>query len=61
MGSKVEEVKYGNARMMMAIFKLEERRLGVMQMYSPHQGRPMDEKVDFYDQMQREFDVMNIE
>ena len=58
---RVEKVVHKNDRMMAVVLKLGDRRVGLIQVYAPHQGRPLNEKVEFYEQLQNTYDGINAE
>ena len=41
MASRVERVEYVNERMMAVVFKMKDRRICLIQVFAPHQGRPL--------------------
>ena len=61
LAERVERVEYRSDRMMAVVLKLEERRICLIQVYAPHQGRPQDEKAEFYEQLQDLHDSINVE
>ena len=62
MGNLVEQVKYVNERILSVLIKLDTTvKLGVIQVYAPQQGRPWQEKLTFYEQLQDTIDALPIQ
>lgn len=53
---KIEEISYINERIIAITLKVNAERITFIQVYAPHQGRPEDEKVEFYSKLQNILD-----
>lgn len=61
MASKVERTVEINERMMGLTLRLNGGKVGLIQVYAPHQGRPREEKELFYEELQHLYDNINTE
>lgn len=61
LADRVEDIVFKNERMIAIALRLKKKRVGIIQVYAPHQGRPQEEKNAFYEQLQNVYDGMNTE
>ena len=61
LAERVEQVNYMSDRIVAVVLKLDRGSVGLIQVYAPHQGRPLEEKLDFYEQLQVVYDGLNVE
>jgi len=57
-GDKISDVQYVNERMMGMSVKVGNSYIDLVQVYAPQQGRPLDEKEAFYEELQDLADKM---
>ena len=53
---KVENIFYINERILAITIKVDAERITFVQVYAPHQGRPQEEKVEYYTKLQNTLD-----
>lgn len=58
MAERTVKIEYTSDRMLGLVLKLGHVKISLMQTYAPHQGRPVQEKEDFYEELQLLYDRM---
>ena len=55
--SCIERINYINGRILAATLNISGQRTSFIQVYAPQQGRPIQEKLDFYEELERACDI----
>ena len=64
MGPRVSQyiihINLKNKRIIKATIKCKSRTIHIFQVYAPQQGRPMEEKIHFYEELEEELSALNL-
>ena len=57
LANRIEKIDYVNERIILVTIKLHARKITLIEVYAPHQGRPQEEKDAFYQTLQDTLDL----